>query len=400
MNRLVPLRGLPEVWWPRKRYDVNPAPKEICIKPHRKDDGKIGVNRSLSKTQYLDKQPVSPIQASHTSKAADDSRKRKEKSLKCKSHCSDGPEKLDHSPQELYCSDENSPLSHCPRRPICEGGSGVDGTQKIVEDVEIFSDHDGDIAETCGEVGATSALRHAAKRHTAGSDMSDQGSEKKACSEPSRSCGQDVRQPRERGRGSSLMSPLGLSDKVKVDRPLPQYTAPQPCPPSFLVVAGFPVLPKHKDLYTRVVASKGHMASDTKVKSMFIQATMVTELLETFQQMSELSSRDVTSTNLQQWRASVDTASAMDFHVSWLDDQLHLLESKIHDVEELKAMRRSLKAEVRGSEKKISLLRSKMKKVRRAYKAAKVEKAELIAKMAMVKASLASFEADSLFFFF
>ncbi|RZC66593.1 hypothetical protein C5167_010281 [Papaver somniferum] len=327
MNSLVPLRGLPEVWWPRKRYDVNPAPKEICIKPHRKDDGKIGVSPSLSKTQYLDKQPVSPIQASHTSKAADDSRKRKEKSLKCKSHCSDGPEKLDPSPQELYCSDENSPLSHCPRRPICEGGSGVDGTQKIVEDVEIFSDHDGDIAETCGEVGVTSACRHAAKRHTAGSDMSDQGSEKKACSEPSRSC--------------------------------------------------------------------GHMASDTKVKWMFIQATMVTELLETIQQMSELSSRDVTSTNLQQWRASVDTASAMDFHVSWLDDQLHLLESKIRDVEELKATRRSLKAEVRGSENKISLLRSKMKKARRAYEAAKVEKAELISKVAIGKTSLASFEADS-----
>ncbi|KAI3861575.1 hypothetical protein MKW98_000527 [Papaver atlanticum] len=395
MNSLVSLQGLPEVWWPRKRYDVNPAPKEISIKPHRKDDGKIGVNPSLSKTQYLDKQPVSPIQASHTSKAADDSRKRKEKSLKCKSHCSDGPEKLDHSPQELYRSDENSPVSHCPRRPICEGGSGVDGTQKVVADVEIFSDHDGDIGETCGEMGATSVLRHTAKRHTAGSDMSDQGSEKKACSEPSRSRGQDVKQPRERGRGSSLMSPLGLSDKGKVDCPLPQYTAPQPCPPSFLVVAGFPVLPKYKYLYTRVVASKGHMASDAKVKSMFIQATMVTELLETIQQMSELSSRDVTSTNLQQWRAAVDTASAMDFQVSWLDDQLHLLESQIRDVEELKVMRRSLEAEVRGSEKKIFLLRSKMEEARRAYEAAKVEKAELNAKVATVKARLASFEADS-----
>ncbi|RZC44777.1 hypothetical protein C5167_037735 [Papaver somniferum] len=364
MNSLVSLQGLPEVWWPRKRYDVNPAPKEIFIKPQRKDDGKIGVNPSLTMAQNLDKQPVSPtraigsnldksilmpvaVEASHTSKAADDSRKREEKSLKCKSHCSDGPEKLDHSPQELYCSDENSPLSHCPRRPIREGRSGVDGTHKIVADVEIFSDHHGDIGGTHGEVGATSPLRRAAKRHTAGSDMSDQGSEKKACSESGRPHGQDVGQPRERGRGSSLISPLGPSDKGKVYCPLPQYTAPQLCPPSFLMVAGFPVLPKYKDLYTRVVASKGHMASDTKVKSMNIQATMVTELLETIQQMSELSSRDVTSTNLQQWRASVDTASAMDFHVSWLDDQLHLLESKIRDVEELKATRRGLEAEVK-----------------------------------------------------
>ncbi|KAI3899703.1 hypothetical protein MKW92_010081, partial [Papaver armeniacum] len=283
MNSFVSLQGLPEVWWPRKRYDVNPAPKEIFIKPHRKDDGKIGVNPSLSKTQYLDKQHVSPIQASHMSKAADDSRKGKEKSLKYKSHCSDRPEKLDHSPQE--CSDENSPISHCPRLPICE------------------------------------------------------------------------------------------------------YTAPQPCPPNFLVVAVFPVLPKYKDLYTRVVASKGHMASDTKVKSMFIQATMVTELLETIQQMSELSSCDVTSTDLQRWRAAVDTASVMDFQVPWLDDQLHLLESKIHDIEELKATRRSLEAEVRGSEKKISLLRSEMEEARRAYEAAKVEKAELIVKVGTVKAS-------------
>ncbi|KAI3937160.1 hypothetical protein MKW92_013296 [Papaver armeniacum] len=40
---------------------------------------------------------------------------------------------------------------------------------------------------------------------------------------------------------------------------------------------GFFVLHEYKDLYTRVIASKWHMASDTKVKSMFIQATMMEE---------------------------------------------------------------------------------------------------------------------------
>ncbi|KAI3913351.1 hypothetical protein MKW92_037243 [Papaver armeniacum] len=319
-------------------------------------------------SQYLGKQAVSPIQAidgdlnkfipmtvgleaSHSSKVADEnvggSRKRKEKSLNCKSHCSDRSEKRVNSPQELDCSDENSPLSHLSRRSIHEGGSGVGGSKKIVVEVEEFSDNDENIGGNSREVSVQLPPMRAPKRHRDGSDMNDRGKGEIWL---------------ERGKGSSH------------DRPLPEYTAPQSCPPNFLMVAGFAVLPEYKDLYTRVIASKWHMASDTKVKSMFIQATMVTELLETIQQMRELSSRDVTSTNLQQWRAAVDTASAMDFHVSWLDDQLHLLESKICDVEELKATRRSLEAEVRGSEKKISLLRSKMEEARRAYEAVKVEK--------------------------
>lgn len=53
------------------------------------------------------------------------------------------------------------------------------------------------------------------------------------------------------------------------------------------------------------------------------------------------------------------------------------------------------KQKSRGSENKIFLLRSKMEEARRAYEAAKVEKAELNVKVATVKASLASFEADS-----
>ncbi|KAI3832102.1 hypothetical protein MKW92_009444 [Papaver armeniacum] len=403
MNNLVSLKGLNKQYWDKKRYDVNPAPKDIFIKQRRKGDGEIDVNPSLTMSQYLGKQAVSPIQAidgdlnkfipmtvgleaSHSSKVADGnvggSRKRKEKSLNCKSHCSDRSEKRANSPQELDCSDENSPLSHLSSRSIHEGGSGVGGSKKIVVEVEEFSDNDENIGGTSREVSVTLPPMRAPKRHRDGSDMNDRGREKSG-REPDRARGPYVGQPRERGKGSSH------------DRPLPEYTAPQSCPPNFLMVAGFPVLPEYKDLYTRVIASKGHMASDTKVKSMSIQATMVTELLETIQQMRELSSRDVTSTNLQQWRATVDTASAMDFHVSWLDDQLHLLESKICDVEELKATKRSLEAEVRGSEKKISLLRSKMEEARRAYEAAKVEKAELIAKVGTVKASLASFEANS-----
>lgn len=112
------------------------------------------------------------------------------------------------------------------------------------------------------------------------------------------------------------------------------------------MVAGFPVLPEYKDLYTEVIASKGHIASDVKVKSIWVQATMVTELLETIQRMSKISGHDVTSNDLQRWRAAVDTASAMDFHVSWLDDQLRLLESQLHDVEEQKVTKRSLEIEV------------------------------------------------------
>lgn len=73
---------------------------------------------------------------------------------------------------------------------------------------------------------------------------------------------------------------------------------------------------------------------------------MVTELLETIQRMSKISGHDVTSNDLQRWRAAVDTASAMDFHVSWLDDQLRLLESQLHDVEEQKVTKRSLEIEV------------------------------------------------------
>ncbi|KAI3855411.1 hypothetical protein MKX03_025369 [Papaver bracteatum] len=408
MNSLVSLKGLNKEYWDKKRYDVNPAPKDIFIKQLRKGDREIDVNPSLTMSQYLGKQAVSPIQAigsvlnksipmrvgveaSHSSKAADRNvgglRKRKEKS-----------EKRANSPQELYCSDEssplNNPLSHCSRCSIREGGSGVGGSEKIVAEVEELLEVDGSSGGTCREVSATLPPGRAQKRHRDGSDMNDQGNEK-SCSEPGRARGPDVAQPRERGKSSSLMSPLGCSKRGQVDRPLPEYTGPQLCPPNFLMVAGFPVLPEYKDLYTRVIASKGHMASNAKVKSMYIQATMVTELLETIQQMSELSSQDATSTNLQQWRASVDTASAMDFHVSWLDGQLRLLESQIHDVEELKATRRSLEAEVRGSEKKISLLRSKMEEARRAYEAAKVEKAELNAKVATVKARLASFEADS-----
>lgn len=101
------------------------------------------VNPSLIMSQYLGKQAVSPIQAidsdsnlnksilkvgveaSHSSKVADrnvcGSTKIKEKSLTCKSHCSDRSEKQANSPQELYCSDENSPLGHRSRRSICEG---------------------------------------------------------------------------------------------------------------------------------------------------------------------------------------------------------------------------------------------------------------------------------------
>ncbi|KAI3937159.1 hypothetical protein MKW92_013295 [Papaver armeniacum] len=414
INSLVSFGALGEQSWGRKRYDVNPAPKEIFIKQRRKGNRETDVNPSLTMSQYLGKQAVSPIQAidgdsnlnksvptvgvevSHSSKVADrnvgGSTKIKEKSLYCKSHCSDRSEKQANSPQELYCSDENSPLnsplSHRSRRSIREVYIHTHTTHlRILDD-------DRNIGGTCREVSATLPLRRALKRHRDDSDMNDQGSEKSG-SESGRTRGPDVGQPRERGKGSSLMSPLGCSKRGQGDRPFPEYTAPQLCPPSFLMVAGFPVLRKYKDLYTRVIAFKGHMASDTKVKSMYIQATMVTELLETIQQMSELSGRDVTSTNLQQWRAAVDTASAMDFHVSWLDDQLHLLESQIHDVEELKAAKQSVEAEVRGSEKKISLLRSKMEEARRAYEAVKVEKAELIAKLATVKTSLASFESSN-----
>ncbi|KAI3861577.1 hypothetical protein MKW98_000529 [Papaver atlanticum] len=371
INSLVSFGALGEQSWGRKRYDVNPAPKEIFIKQRRKGNRETDVNPSLTMSQYLGKQAVSPIQAiesdsnlnksittvgveaSHSSKVADrnvgGSKKIKEKSLNCKSHCSDRSEKQANSPQELYCSDENSPLnsplSHRSRRSIREGGSDVGVTKKIGAEVEEFLDDDGNIGGTCRKVSATLPLRRALKRHRDDSDMNDQG---------------NVGQPRERGKDSSLMSPLGCSERGQVDRPLPEYIGPQLCPPNFLMVAGFPVLPEYKDLYTRVIASKGHMVSNAKVKSMFIQATMVTELLQTIQQMSELCGCDVTSTNLEKWRAAVDTASAMDFHVSWLDDQLHLLESQIRDVEELKATRRSLEAEVRGSGKKISLLRSKM----------------------------------------
>ncbi|KAI3855413.1 hypothetical protein MKX03_025371 [Papaver bracteatum] len=402
INSLVSFKDLGEQSWGRKIYDVNPAPKEIFIKQRRKGNRETDVNPSLTMSEYLGKQAVSPIQAidsdsnlnksiptvgveaSHSSKVADrnvgGSRKIKEKSLNCKSHCSNRSPKRASSPQELYCSDENSPLnsplSHRSRPSIREGGSGVGGTKKIIAEVEEFFDDDGNIGGTCREVSATLPLRRVLKRHRDGSDMNDQGSEKSG-----RARGPDVGQPRERVKGSSLMSPLGCSKRGQGDRPFPEYTSPQLCPPSFLMVAGFPVLPKYKDLYTRVIASKRHMASDTKVKSMTIQATMITELLETIQQMSELS--------------GLDTASAMDFHVSWLDDQLHLLESQIRDVEELKATKQSLEAEVRGSGKKISLLRSKMEEARRAYKAAKVEKAELIAKVATLKASLASFEANN-----
>ncbi|KAI3855414.1 hypothetical protein MKX03_025372 [Papaver bracteatum] len=413
MNSLVSLKGLGEDYCPRKRYDVNPAPKEIFIKQRRKDDGNIDVNPSLPKTRCLGKQVVSPIrailmtvglEASHSSKAADrnvgDSRKRKERLLKRKSHCSD---RIANSSRQLYSSDENSPLGHRSRGslfvrythfvtfrflcltfsftycPCClclifKGESGVGGTQKIVADVEISSDHDGNIGETCRKVGATLHLKLANKQYTDGSDMSDQESEK-AGSEPDRLYGQGVGQPRERDRGSSLMPPLGPSERGQLDRPLPEYTAPQLCPPNFLMVAGFPVLPEYKDLYTQVIASKGHIASDVKVKSILpALSTMVTELLETIQRMSKLSGHDVTN-DLQRWRAAVDTASAMDFHVSWLDDQFRLLESQLHDVEEQKVTKRSLEAEVRGCEKRMSLLRSKVDESRRAYKAAKVDKA-------------------------
>ncbi|KAI3989098.1 hypothetical protein MKX01_033134 [Papaver californicum] len=374
MNSLVSLKGLGEMCWFRKRYYVNPAPKEIFIKQRRKDNREIDVNPSVTMTQYLGMQAVSPIQAigsnlnksipmavgvevSHSSKGADknvgDLRKRKEKTLKCRSHCSDRSEKRDNSPLELYYSDENSPLSHRSRRSICEGGSGVGGAEKIVADVEEFSDDNGNIGGTSGE-----------------------GSEK-SCSEPDRASGPDVGQPRERGKGSSLMYPLGCSKRGQVDRPLPEYTAPQLCPPNCLMVAGFHVKPEYKDLHTRVITSKWHMASDM------------------IQQMSELSGRDVTSTDLQRWRASVDTASAMDFHVSWLDDQLHLLESQIRDVEEEKVLRPILEAEVRDCEKRMSILGSKVDKARRAYKAAKVDKAKLTANVASLKARLASFEGNN-----
>ncbi|KAI3959180.1 hypothetical protein MKX01_023856 [Papaver californicum] len=386
MNSLVSLKGLGEMCRLRKRYYVNPAPKEIFIKQGRKDKREIDVNPSDTMTPHLGKQAVSPIHAiasnlnnsipiavgvevSHSSKAADknvgDSRKRKEKSLKCKSHCSDRSEKRDNFPQELYYSDENSPLLHRSRRSICEVYIhtliGVGGAGKIVADVEELSDDDGNIGGTRREVSATLPPRHATKRHRDGSDMNDQGSEKSG-SEPDRARGPDVGKPREKGKGSSLMSPLGCSKRGQVDRPLPEYTAPQLCPPNFLMVAGFPVKPEYKDLYTRVITSKGHMASDTKVKSMYIQATMVTELLETIQRMNELSGCDVTSTDLQLWRASVDTANAMDFHVSWLDDQLHLLESQIRDVEEEKVLRPILEAEVRDCEKRMSIIGSKVDK--------------------------------------
>ncbi|RZC44780.1 hypothetical protein C5167_037734 [Papaver somniferum] len=237
------------------------------------------VNPSLIMSQYLGKQAVSPIQAidsdsnlnksilkvgveaSHSSKVADrnvcGSTKIKEKSLTCKSHCSDRSEKQANSPQELYCSDENSPLnsplSHRSRRSIHEGGSGVGGTKKIIAEVEEFLDDDRNIGGTCREVSATLPIRGALKRHRDDSDMNDQGSEKSG-SESGRARGPDVGQPRERSKGSSLMSPLGCSKRGQGDRP------------SFLMVAGFPVLPKYKDLYSRVIASKGHMASDTKVK--------------------------------------------------------------------------------------------------------------------------------------
>lgn len=78
-----------------------------------------------------------------------------------------------------------------------QGRSGVGGTQKIVAHVHVSSDHDGDIGETCGEVGATLPLKLANKQYRDGSDMSDQGSEK-AGSEPDRPYGQGVGQPRER----------------------------------------------------------------------------------------------------------------------------------------------------------------------------------------------------------
>ncbi|XP_026393221.1 uncharacterized protein LOC113288410 [Papaver somniferum] len=310
MNSLVSLKGLNQQYWDNKRYDVNPAPKDIFIQQRGKGDREIDVNPSLTMSQYLGKQAVSPrqaigsilnksipmrvgVEASHSSKAADRSvgglRKRKEKSLNCKSRCSDRSEKQANSPQELYCSDENSPLnnplSHRSRCSISEGGSGVGGTEKIVAEVEELLEDDGSSGGTCKEVSARLLLGRAQKRHRDGSDMNDQGSEK-SCSEPGRARDPDVGQPRERGKGSSLMSTLGCSKRGQGDRPLPEYTAPQICPPSFLMVAGFPVLPKYKDLYTRVIASKGHMASDTKVKSMNIQATMVTELLGMLQQMT------------------------------------------------------------------------------------------------------------------
>ncbi|MCL7034705.1 hypothetical protein MKW94_019485 [Papaver nudicaule] len=162
------------------------------------------------------------------------------------------------------------------------------------------------------------------------------------------------------------------------DYPQPVYCSDKNIPLShrsrhFICELGFLYYPSNKDLFCRVISSKGHMPSDAKVKSMYIQVTMVAELPETIQQMSELSSRDVTSIKLQRWRATVDTASAIDFHVSWLDDQLHLLESQIRDVEE-----------------------QKRNEARRAYEAAKVDKAELIAKVATLKASLASFKANNM----
>ncbi|MCL7034704.1 hypothetical protein MKW94_019484 [Papaver nudicaule] len=391
MNSLVSLKGLAEICCVRQRYDDNPAPKEIFLKQHKKDEGEIDVDPSLTMTQYSGNQVVSPLQnidsdldksihmpvgaqMSHSSKVSDRNvgnlRKRK-------SHCSDIPEMRDDSPQEVYCSDENTP-NHLTRRSIQE---------KIVVDMEIFLDDEEDMGETSGEVGATSPLKQVTKRHRDDSDVSDQGSETEGL-EPDR-------QPMENGRTSLLISPLDRSERGKIDCPLPEYTSPQLCPPGFIMVAGFPVLPEYKGLYTRVIASKGHLASDAKVKLMYIQATMVAELLKTIQRMSELSCRDVTSTDLQQWRAAVDTASAMDFHVSWLDDQLHLLESQIRDVEEQKATMQSLEAEVRGCRKRIPLLNSKKNEARRTYEAAKADKAELIAKLSTLKASLASFKANN-----